>query len=76
MSMSSLSEIESQAYASEWARRHIPSSGAAWDAAVDYGVDVTLLLENLTLTPAQRLAQLQGVVRLHAVLRNARRSDE
>ena len=74
--MASPSEIESQAYASEWARRHLPSYGPAWEAAIDYGVDVTLLLENLALTPAQRLARLQRVVRFHAVLRHARRSDE
>lgn len=39
---------------------------------MDYGIDVTLLLENLALTPAQRLRRLQQVVHFHEALRNAR----
>ena len=30
----------------------------AWQMATDYGIDVSLLLENLRLTPDERLKQL------------------
>ncbi len=43
-------------------RAAFPSYGPDWDAAVDAGVDVSLLLENLELTPTQRLAQLQALI--------------
>ena len=59
-------------FPSEWARRSLPDYGPDWQAAIDYGIDVSLLLENLSLTPAQRLARLQQVVEFHALLRRAR----
>ena len=41
-------------------RAAFPSYGPDWDAAIDYGIDVSLLLENLMLTPTERLQQLQS----------------
>ncbi len=38
--------------------------GPAWRAAVDAGIDVTLLEHNLRLSPDQRLAQLDAMLRL------------
>ncbi len=63
-------------FPSEWARRALPDYGPDWQAAIDYGIDVSLLLENLALTPAERLARLQKVVEFHALLRGARPVDE
>jgi hypothetical protein len=57
-------------------RGTLPSFGPHWDFAITQGLDVSLLLENLTLTPAQRLSRLQQVVAFHALLRNARRISE
>lgn len=59
-----------------WEQSGLPSFGPNWDAAIAYGLDVTLLLENLTLSPTQRLARLQEVVRFHELLKAARRIDE
>lgn len=50
-----------------------PSFGPNWDEAIAWGVDVTLILENLALTPSERLRQLQRVVDFHQKLREARR---
>lgn len=41
-----------------------PSYGPGWDAAIAAGIDVALLEENLRLTPAERLAQLDEMTRL------------
>lgn len=40
--------------------------GPAWRAAVDNGIDVTLLEHNLRLTPDDCLAQLDEMLDLHA----------
>ena len=48
-----------------------PSYGPAWDAAVAAGVDVAVIEENLRLTPAERLAELDRMSRLHEALRPA-----
>lgn len=37
--------------------RSLPSSGPAWDAAIEFGIDVTLLEHNLGLTPCERMQQ-------------------
>jgi hypothetical protein len=42
-------------------RRH---GGPAWRAAVDAGIDVTLLERNLALTPDEHLAQLDAMLQL------------
>ncbi len=44
----------------------IPSYGPAWDAAIEHGIDVTLLMANLELTPAQRIARLDQLNRFAA----------
>ncbi|MDP3236668.1 MAG: hypothetical protein Q8N26_28000 [Myxococcales bacterium] len=43
-------------------RAAFPSYGPDWDRAVDLGIDVSLLLENLKLTPEKRLAQLEDLI--------------
>ncbi|MFZ5469813.1 MAG: hypothetical protein ACOZIN_10295 [Myxococcota bacterium] len=47
----------------------MPSYGPDWDAAIEYGIDVSLLEHNLTLTPTQRLEQLQQMTELYELLR-------
>ena len=70
--MSGPPEAESSdAFAGAWARAALPSYGPDWDRAIEFGIDVTLLLENLARTPAERLARLQQVVEFHALLREA-----
>ncbi len=48
-----------------------PSYGPDWDRAVQLGIDVSLLLENLALTPEQRLDRLERLVRETDELRAA-----
>jgi hypothetical protein len=48
----------------EDACRTLPSFGPAWDAAIAYGIDVTLLERNLELTPSERLLQLDDMLQL------------
>lgn len=50
---------ESVGFPSEWARERFGSLGPEWVAAIDYGIDVSLLHENLSLTPAERWRRLQ-----------------
>ncbi len=45
-------------------RAQYPSTGPAWEALLDMGVDVTQLLYNLSLTPEQRLVQLDELTGL------------
>ena len=45
------------------------SYGPDWDAAIDYGIDVTLLEHNLSLTPTERLEQLQQMTEVYELLR-------
>lgn len=37
-----------------------PPPGSKLAAAADFGIDLTLLLENLRLTPTERLERLEG----------------
>ena len=39
--------------------------GPAWDAAIEFGIDVSLLESNARLTPAQRIRELVAMNRLH-----------
>jgi uncharacterized NAD-dependent epimerase/dehydratase family protein len=39
------------------AARSLPSYGPEWDAAIELGVDVMMILHNLELSPQQRLEQ-------------------
>ena len=59
-------------YPSEWARDVLPNQTPEWDAAIAYGIDVSLLAENLKLTPAQRFERHAQLVAFHEVLRAAR----
>ena len=52
--MRDLAELET----TEDAGRMLPSFGPAWDAAIEAGIDVTMLEHNLGLTPAERLRQM------------------
>jgi len=40
-------------------RKAFPSYGPDWEAAIDFGIDVSLLVGNLDLTPTERFRQLQ-----------------
>jgi len=42
-----------------------PDAGPAWREAIEHGIDVSLLEYNLSLTPEQRLLQLEEMLRLH-----------
>jgi hypothetical protein len=42
-----------------------------WQAAIDYGIDVTQLEHNLTLTPAERITQHDRALELVRALRQA-----
>jgi predicted nucleotidyltransferase len=44
-------------------RSVFPSYGPAWEAAIDYGIDVSLLTDFLSLTPEQRARRLTGSLR-------------
>jgi hypothetical protein len=57
-----------------WFRSHFPSYGPDWDAAVEYGVDMALLEENLKRTPAERLDALQTMLDLTSELRGLARA--
>ncbi len=73
--MAPLEHPESVGFPSQWARERLPSFGPDWEAAIDFGIDVSLLLENLERTPAQRLERLQKLVEFHEALRHARVID-
>ena len=57
-------------------RRAFPDCGPDWRAAIEYGIDVTLLERNLTLTVEQRLAQLHEMTKLYELLRPENRDAE
>ncbi|MCU0698697.1 MAG: hypothetical protein MUC96_19520 [Myxococcaceae bacterium] len=46
-------------------RAQYPSSGPAWDRAIEMGIDPVQLLANLELTPTERLLQLDEMTRLY-----------
>ena len=48
-------EYDHDSYSADWARQHLPDYGPEWRAAIDFGIHVTLLLENLELSPTERL---------------------
>jgi hypothetical protein len=52
--------------------RH-PAPGSKIEAAQKYGVDLTLLIEQLRRTPAERARKLQGVANSVAKIRDGRR---
>jgi hypothetical protein len=66
--MSSVTEHQAPAAA--------PSHGPDWDAAIAFGIDVTLLERNLALTVEERLEQLRTMDELFQLLRPAGPSDD
>jgi hypothetical protein len=46
-----------------------PRPGSKVAAAKEFGIDLTLTLKNLKLTPQQRIDQLQEVMRFHHEIR-------
>jgi len=44
------------------------SSGPAWDAAIEMGIDVTQLLANLEMSPTERLIQHEQLLRTFEAL--------
>lgn len=56
--MQALAELETP----EDAGRTLPSYGPDWDAAIAAGIDVTMIEQNLRLTPAERLRQMEEAV--------------
>lgn len=56
------------------AGRALPSYGPRWDAAIEYGIDVTLIEHNLALSVTDRLRQLDDMLATYFALRP--RSDE
>ena len=56
-----------------------PPPGSAAERAVEFGIDLTLTLENLRLTPEERIRKLdnfiEGVARLKASARILDRTD-
>jgi hypothetical protein len=51
------------------AGRALPRYGLRWDAAIEYGIDVTLIERNLELTTTERLRQLDDMLATHFALR-------
>jgi hypothetical protein len=52
------------------AQEEQPSRGGPeWEAAIAFGIDVSLLEHNLSLTPTERLEQLQRMTELYEFLR-------
>lgn len=60
----------------ELLRQSFASYGPEWIAAIEAGVDVSLLAENLRLTPTERLEQLQRMTELYEALRPKGPSDD
>lgn len=48
-----------------------PKPGTAAAAARDFGIDLTLTIQNLRLTPEQRVRRLDGFLEDVKILRNA-----
>ena len=53
----------------ELLRQAFASYGPEWVEAIEAGVDVSLLVENLRLSPTERLEQLQRMTELYEELR-------
>ena len=51
-----------------------PPHGSKLEAAKRHGVDLSLLLRNLELTPDQRVREMEGALRLVAELRRAHKA--
>lgn len=65
--------MRTQAEIEEWLRNPPPGSKAA--AARDFGIDLTLTIENLRLTPEERLRQLDALREAAQEIRAAARKS-
>jgi hypothetical protein len=54
-----------------WLRSQ-PSYGPAWDAAIEYGIDVTLIERNLALSMAERFQESLRMTKFALMLDEAR----
>ena len=59
----------------ELLRQAFESYGPEWASAIEAGVDVSLLVENLRLSPTERLEQLQRMTELYEELRPKSAAD-
>ena len=55
--------------------RAFPSYGPGWDAAIQFGIDVSLLEHNLSLTPTERLLQLDQMSKTFEALTPSNRAN-
>lgn len=53
-----------------------PPSGSKIEAARKHGIDLTLTLRNLELTPAERVREMENALRFMEALRNAEHIDQ
>ena len=53
-----------------------PRPGSKIAAAKEYGIDLTLLIEKLRLSPAERARRMQGVIELAEEVRGAARRSK
>ena len=53
-----------------------PAPGSAIEAAREFGIDLTLLIERLRLTPEERVRELQRTMNALAQIRGAARKGE
>ncbi len=60
----------------ELLRQAFASYGPEWAEAIEAGVDVSLLVENLQLSPTERLEQLQRMTELYEELRPKGAADD
>lgn len=51
-----------------------PRPGSKAAAAKEFGIDLTLLIKNLRLTPQERVDQMQSIMRVHHELREKGRA--
>jgi hypothetical protein len=54
-----------------WELVQNPPAGSKISAAKEYGIDLTLCLESLTMTPTERLSAMQNMLRLVEELERA-----
>lgn len=63
-----MNELNTQRTSAD-AGRALASSGRCWDAAIEYGIDVTLIERNLQLSVSERLRQLDDMLATYFALR-------
>ena len=58
-----------------WDLIHNPPPGSKIEAAKKFGIDLTLTLRNLTLTPTERVKEMEAALRFAEQLRHAKQID-